>query len=140
MLDSGLTFTLHKGSYTHFYSEQWHRVRNASAVNPAEVFIVRFYQSGKENSRQVLRRELWAFLSGRARPVVWQSRGSSQPRRIVRYRDPWRPRSLARSSTDWVWHSCCDGAGHRLPMPGSASPKNTTSAYGQPPSGWNASS
>ena len=63
MADSGLTMALGQGSYTHFYAEQTHGVRNASDSMPAELLIIRFYQSGKPYTRQDLRRQLWKFAN-----------------------------------------------------------------------------
>ncbi len=67
LVDSGVTFTLHPGDYAHFYAEQTHAVANASK-EPAEVFIIRFYQADKANSRQQLRRELWRLARREGQP------------------------------------------------------------------------
>ena len=53
--DTEVSTTLGQGDYIHYYAEQTHAAANVT-LNPAELFIVRFYQLRTEGTRQGIKR------------------------------------------------------------------------------------
>ena len=70
LMNRGLSTTISQGDFFYFYAEQTHSASNFSA-EPAELFIIRFYQLAVEGTRQEIQREIASWSnSSRGRPKI----------------------------------------------------------------------